>query len=195
MRIIAGKYKGKIFKAPKSLDVRPTTDRVREAMFSSIISIYGKLDNVSVLDAYAGSGALGFESISRGASHLVAFENNKKNYENLVNNYKLFNEENFDAKFLCADVKNAKFHLLFNNKFDVLFFDPPYKNSPMEVLEILKKIKASNLIAKNALIVYEHSAKFNFADFSESFNIENIKGTNSKTYGDIAIEYLRWVKE
>ena len=190
LRIISGKYKGRIFEAPKGLDVRPTTDRVREAMFSSAISIFGPLDNACVLDAFAGSGALGFESISRGATHLVSFENNKKTYDNLLKNFQLFKDENTDVKILFADVKNTNFEYVCKNKFDILFFDPPYKNEASEVVEILRKLKEGNLINNEALLVYEHSAKIKSEDLEKIFDKENFELKNAKIYGDIAVEYL-----
>ena len=190
LRIISGKYKGRIFEAPKGLDVRPTTDRVREAMFSSVISIFGPLDNACILDAFAGSGALGFESLSRGASHLVSFENNKKTYDNLVKNFKMFQDENSDVKILFADIKNSNFEYVCKNKFDILFFDPPYDNDVSEVVKILKKLKVVNLIKNNALVVYEHSAKVKSEDLEKIFEEENFEIKNAKIYGDIAVEYL-----
>lgn len=190
MRIISGKYKSRIINAPRGLDVRPTTDRVREAMFSSLISIYGNLDNACVLDAFAGSGALGFESISRGAKKLFSFENNKKTYENLLNNFKSLNENDAKVKIIYGDVTKYKFDFLCNGvKFDILFFDPPYDNSPIVVLEILKELKSSNL-NKNAVVVYEHSAANNFEEFKKNFESENFVLKNAKIYGEIAVEFL-----
>lgn len=190
MRIISGKYKSRIINAPKGLDVRPTTDRVREAMFSSLISVYGSLDNACVLDAFAGSGALGFESISRGAQKLFSFENNKKTYENLLNNFKLLNENDAKVKIIYGDVTKYKFDFLCNgDKFDILFFDPPYDNSSLVVLEILKELKSSNL-NKNAVVVYEHSAANNFEEFKKNFESENFVLKNAKIYGEIAVEFL-----
>ncbi|MDR2721456.1 MAG: RsmD family RNA methyltransferase, partial [Coriobacteriaceae bacterium] len=76
MRIVAGEYKGRVLKAPSGQTARPTTDRVREALMSVLISARGTLDGAVVLDAFAGSGALGLEALSRGAAHVSFCEKN-----------------------------------------------------------------------------------------------------------------------
>src|SRR5664279_152383 len=78
MRIVAGQYRGRRLAAPKGDDTRPTTDRVREALFSSLHSHAGaNLGGGSALDAFAGSGALGFEALSRGIEHVTFLEREK----------------------------------------------------------------------------------------------------------------------
>lgn len=194
MRIIAGKYGGRKIDVPKGLEVRPTIDRVREAMFSSLISIYGSLDGASVLDAFAGSGALGFEAISRGAKNLISFENNKRNYENLVENYQMLKDDDSNIKLLFADVKKAKFeHVCQNIKFDLLFFDPPYENLPSDVLDILKALIKVDAISKGAVIIYEHASKDSFDAYVELFAMDGFSLVNSKEYNEVAVEYLKYV--
>ncbi|MDO5426376.1 MAG: 16S rRNA (guanine(966)-N(2))-methyltransferase RsmD [Coriobacteriia bacterium] len=194
MRIIAGKYGGRKIDVPKGLEVRPTIDRVREAMFSSLISIYGSIDGASVLDAFAGSGALGFEAISRGAKNLISFENNKRNYENLVENYQMLKDDDSNIKLLFADVKKAKFeHVCQNIKFDLLFFDPPYENLPSDVLDILKALVKVDAISNGAVIVYEHASKDSFDAYVELFAMDGFSLVNSKEYNEVAVEYLKYV--
>lgn len=193
MRIIAGKYKGRILNILKSEDVRPTTDRVREAMFSSINSIYGNIEGTCVLDAFAGSGALGFESISRGSTHLVAFEINKKTHSKLVENSQMFLDVQHSMEIICGDVKKSRFdYVAKDKKFDILFFDPPYVNDAKDVLDILKSLSNLNKINNGALVVYEHSAKTDFQNYIDMFNQENFIYNSGKIYGDIAIEYLKF---
>lgn len=194
MRIIAGKYGGRKIDVPKGLEVRPTIDRVREAMFSSLISIYGSLDGASVLDAFAGSGALGFEAISRGAKNLISFENNNRNYENLVENYQMLKDDDSNIKLLFADVKKAKFeHVCQNIKFDLLFFDPPYENLSSDVLDILKALVKVEAISNGAVIVYEHASKDSFDAYVELFAMDGFSLVNSKEYNEVAVEYLKYV--
>ena len=83
MRVIAGDFKGRNLKAPTGMDTRPTTDRVKESFISSLISAYGSLEGAHVLDAFAGSGALGIECLSRGAESAVFFERDKAALEAL----------------------------------------------------------------------------------------------------------------
>lgn len=192
MRIIAGKYRGRIIQINKGREVRPTTDRVREAMFSSIISLIGSLDNACILDAFAGSGALGFESISRGAKSLVAFENDKKTYQNILKNFETLNCEE-DCKFIFADIKKSSFEISLNNyKFDVIFFDPPYKDNPQDLYEILKRLAKNNNLSEKALVVYEHGLNWKLEDFVDGFKNAGFIHKSSKVYGDIVVEYFRW---
>lgn len=194
MRIIAGKYGGRKINVPKGLEVRPTIDRVRESMFSSIMSMYGNLDEANILDAFAGSGALGFEAVSRGASSLISFEKNKRNYENLVKNSLMLKDDGADIKLLCADVKKANFeHACKGLKFDVLFFDPPYENLASDVLEILKALVKADAINKGALIIYEHAAKDSFDAYVELFAMDGFTLAASKEYNEVALEYLNYV--
>lgn len=194
MRIIAGKYRGRSVDVPKGLEVRPTTDRVREAMFSSLTSLNVNFEETSVLDAFAGSGALGFEAISRGAKSLVSFENNKKNFENLSRNYQMFKEDDANIKLCFADVKKTNFtHIGGNEKFNLLFFDPPYANKADEVLDILKALVKAEKIEDGATVVYEHSTKDSFVAYVELFALESFELVNAKVYNDISVEYLRMV--
>lgn len=193
MRIIAGKYGGRKIDVPKGLQVRPTIDRVRESMFSSLISLYGCLDDVSVLDAFAGSGALGFEAVSRGAKNLISFENNKRNYENLVSNYQMLKDDEANISLLFADVKKAKFDYTCKDiKFNVMFFDPPYENLPSDVLNILKALVRANAINDGAIAVYEHAAKDSFDAYVELFAMEGFLLINSKEYNEVALEFLKY---
>ena len=194
MRIIAGKYGGRKIDVPKGLEVRPTIDRVRESMFSSVISLTGGLEGTNVLDAFAGSGALGFEAVSRGATNLISFENNKRNYENLIENYQMLKDDDANIKLLFADVKRAKFeHVCKDLKFNLLFFDPPYDNLPSDVLDILKALMKVERIEKNAIIVYEHAAKNDFEAYVELFAMDGFSLVNSKEYNEVAVEYLRYI--
>lgn len=194
MRIIAGKYRGRTVDVPKGLEVRPTTDRVREAMFSSLTSLGVNFEDAIVLDAFAGSGALGFEAVSRGAKKLVSFENNKKNFENLSRNFQMFKEDTADIKLLFSDVKKTNFSYVGDvDRFNLLFFDPPYANKADEVLDILKALVKAQKISNNAMVVYEHASKDSFDAYVELFALESFELVNAKVYNDISVEYLRMV--
>lgn len=189
MRIIAGKHRGRLFDIPKSCDVRPTTDRVRESMFSSIISLIGDLSGLCVLDAYAGSGALGFEAVSRGASSLYAFERDKLVYKNLVKNSEIVKDDETNLKFNLGDIETVKC-LITSAPFDILFFDPPYKNPPKNVVNILNNLKNCECLAENALVVYEHSKNDSFDFHVDLFSQSGFELKKSKVFGDIAVEFL-----
>jgi 16S rRNA (guanine966-N2)-methyltransferase len=156
MRIIAGSFRGrKLVDCTKFKDLRPTCDRNREMLFNILDSakflkeISFKIDGARVLDLCCGSGALSFEALSRGANFAVLIDNNpshigiaKKNAENL--------QVAGRAEFLPTDLKsNLKTN---SEKFDLIFFDPPYNEDYQ--LMITNLIKA-NFISNNALLIIE----------------------------------------
>ena len=120
MRIISGKYRGKKLIAPKSINIRPTEDRVREAVFSILYSLLGPLEEKSVLDVFAGTGAFGLESLSRGARNVCFID---KDIETLSKNTALFEKEKDNMKILHADISNLPYT---SNSFDIVFSDAPY---------------------------------------------------------------------
>lgn len=186
MRIIAGKYKGRNIVAPKGREVRPTSDRVREAMFSSINSIYGQLDGANVLDAFAGSGAFGLECLSRGANQVIFCEKNFKTFQNLKDNVQSLNIADVDA--ICINADNQKFNfsrLTNDNKFNLAFFDPPYKYDSECVINIVNNLKSNNSIGDNFLIIYEHDQNNSLQKFEE------LEVVCTKTYGDTSVDYAK----
>jgi 16S rRNA (guanine966-N2)-methyltransferase len=120
MRVITGSAKGCKLSSPEGLDVRPTLDRVKESLFSILYPYLGAID---VLDLFAGSGSLGIETLSRGATSCTFVEKNKKAYDCVINNLKrtrLFEKANIN---LCSYEDFFKKNI---KKFDLVFLDPPY---------------------------------------------------------------------
>ena len=178
MRIIAGKYKSRILKDLTHEGTRPTADRVREALFSKIqTDIKGGI----VLDLFSGTGALGFEALSRGAKEAYLVDSNKSSY-NLI-------KENNDLLGENANIINADFSVALNifakenMRFNVIFLDPPYKTDyAQRALEVIAK---NNLLAENGVVVFEHD--------KENLNISIPKGLlvyDQKRYG---ITYLTYI--
>lgn len=121
MRIIAGEWRGRRIKAPGGSDVRPTTDRVREAWMSAL---GGHLDRLTVLDLFAGSGALGLEALSRGAAHVTFVERARQSLCNLDENLR-----RLQAGGRATVVKGDAFRYvrrLACRSFDLALADPPY---------------------------------------------------------------------
>jgi len=121
MRIIAGRWKGRRLKALQGRGIRPTTDRVRESWMSAM---GGRMDGLRVLDLFAGSGALGLETLSRGAEHVVFVERTRGSLKVLRANVELLEAE--DSTTVVAD---DVFHYLGRAEvptFDVALADPPY---------------------------------------------------------------------
>ncbi|MDE6411791.1 MAG: 16S rRNA (guanine(966)-N(2))-methyltransferase RsmD [Clostridia bacterium] len=145
MRIIAGKYRGRTLSSFQGDNIRPTPDRVKESLFQ-ILS--GKLSGARVLDLFAGSGALGIECLSRGASEAVFNDSSRESLSVLEKNLRLVKEGakpyNLDFRTLLARVEG---------QFDLIFCDPPYKENYLK--EILDTVRTRNLLSADGLVVYE----------------------------------------
>ncbi|MCC5792296.1 MAG: 16S rRNA (guanine(966)-N(2))-methyltransferase RsmD [Legionellaceae bacterium] len=119
IRIIGGKYRGKKLSVPEALGLRPTTARVRETLFNWLMR---DIAGARCLDAFAGSGALGFEALSRGASEVVLLENNPKVYAHLQKTAAQFSDP--AVHVLLEDA--LRFMARQNVPFDIVFLDPPF---------------------------------------------------------------------
>ena len=160
-RIIAGSAKGRRLATPKGPLTRPTTDRTREALFSALASWFGsaeeephrQLAGVSVLDLYAGSGAVGLEAASRGAAPITLVEADRATA-------KIIEKNAADLGFRCS-VRAAKVEAalaIMTETFDFVFLDPPYGQPTEAIEEVLERLSAS-LLAPRALVVVERSSR------------------------------------
>ncbi len=154
MRIIGGKYKGRIIKFPKGLSARPTTDVAKESLFNILQSRYIIEDN-TVLDLFAGTGCISYEFISRGASQAICVDNQYKSI-------KFIKEQVKTLDLNIKPIKNDAFKFLqkCNIKFDIIFADPPYI---LEDSKIIPEIVFSKkLLNKDGLLIIEHGRELNF---------------------------------
>ncbi len=160
-RIIAGRAKGRRLATPKGSATRPTTDRTREALFSALASWFGTaeadseshLAGMSVLDLFAGSGAVGLEAASRGAAPVVLVEADRPTARLI--------KDNARAAGLTVDVRAQRAESVAaepGHEFDLVFLDPPYELAGEKVDSILAAIAASAL-APRGLVVVERSAR------------------------------------
>lgn len=172
LRIISGKYKGKILKGYDIEGTRPTMDRVKESIYG-IIQRYVK-DSI-VLDLFAGSGSLGLEAISNGALKLILVDNNKKVVDTLNENIDSFDE---DIEVIKTDYK--KYLKETNLKFDIIFLDPPYRAGLMN--KALKIIEERGLLRDNGIVVCE------FENIKVETNLELIR---EKKYGPKMVHIYR----
>lgn len=121
MRIIAGAWRGRPLQAPAGMTTRPTADRVRETLFSMLVSRLGTFEGLSVADLFAGSGALGFEALSRGAA-TVAFVENHAAAAGAIR----ANSETLQAQDRARLIGGSALALPKAGPFDLVFADPPY---------------------------------------------------------------------
>lgn len=146
MRIIAGHARGRRLLAPADDSVRPTTDRIRESLFS----ILGDLEGVSVVDGFAGSGALGCEALSRGASRCDFFDLSSKSVELVTENVRRIDASDSAHISRCAFTQGLA---TLSHDPDLVFIDPPY-HTPL-AQQALDALAASPRITPGALIVVE----------------------------------------
>jgi 16S rRNA (guanine966-N2)-methyltransferase len=123
MRVIAGAYKGRRLRSPKGGETRPTSDRVREALFS----ILGDVGGLRVLDLYAGSGALGIEALSRGAAEVVFVESERRAADTIRANLRAVGDP--DAIIWVGDALEYLRRADAGAPFDLVLADPPYSSA------------------------------------------------------------------
>ena len=176
MRIVAGKYRHRLLVFPEDNNIRPTKDRIREALFSSL----GNINNYQVLDLYAGSGAMGIEAISRGASHCYFVDINKvalKTIKDNIANLQIDNATILNKK----DVEALEYFAHNNIKFDLIILDPPYKEGKYN--EVITYIINNDLLIKGGVIVTECNYEIDLSNI----NYQRIK---KHSYGEIKINIL-----
>lgn len=173
MKVISGKLKGRTIKGYNINGTRPTMDRVKESLFAII---QDKINGSIVLDLFAGSGNLGIESISNGASVCYFVDNNYECIKVINDNIKTFNI-NEQSIILKRDYLDSLKYFRDNNiKFDIIFIDPPYKYNIKN--ELLKKIIDYDILNDYGIIVFEYQ---NEEDIDNDINLELIR---NKKYGD-----------
>lgn len=185
MRIVAGSLKGRTINAPEGEGTRPTTDRVREALFSSLYSLRGGFEGAVVLDAFSGSGALGIEALSRGAELAVFYENDAKAVRVLRKNLEGCKLDSKVARIVQRDVLKAT-PTAPGRPFDLVFLDPPYAYDSAAVLGMVSQMRDAGSIADDAIIVYEHALK-SADDVTGSFEAFGIILQSVKKYGKTGI--------
>lgn len=189
MRIIAGEWRGRKLAAPKGDGTRPTTDRVRESLMSSLSSALGGFDGVVVLDAFAGSGALGFEALSRGARSATFVEADARAFRTVEANAKTLGLSRPRACLLRGDVL-ARPPRQAAAPFDLVLLDPPYATDPTLVFAMLDALDASGSLAACALVSYEHAKATDLTPFAQAASV-SWQAVSRKVYGETAIDFLR----
>lgn len=189
MRIVAGELKGRVIASPSESTTRPTTDRVRESIFSSVYSRLPELDEVRVLDAFAGSGALGIEAISRGAKECVFFERDHAARRVLESNLKSLGLGAGRAQIRPLDVFECA---QLGGPFKLVLLDPPYACDAGEVRGLLYRAAQSGELDEACVVVYEHAIA-NKQEVADAFADDAAFAlTGQKKYGKIGVSYFRY---
>lgn len=189
MRIIAGTLRGKTIQAPKGEGTRPTIDRVRESLFSSLYSYFGGFSNIHVLDAFAGSGAMGLEAMSRGAASALFYEMDPKAVKVVERNVA-------DCRFGAPECMVRKADVLASpplrprHPFNLVLLDPPYATDPALIFDFMNKLARTGAVAADALVCYEHATATDLDAFAE----EQASGwelESKKKYGKTTVNVYR----
>lgn len=181
-RIIGGSAGGRRLKTPPGDGTRPTSDRVREALFSAIESQLGTLVGHSVLDLYAGSGAVALEALSRGAASATAVESDRRVARLVsVNASDLALSLNVVARAVEKVVAEPA-----RDPFDVVFADPPYPLTEAELASVLEGLDRNGWVASGSLVIIERSSRSPQPSVPDGWEI-----LRDRRYGETVLWYVR----
>ena len=180
MKVISGILKGRNIEGYNIEGTRPTMDRVKESLFSTI---QNNVKDSVVLDLFAGSGQIGIEAISNGANICYFIDNNKEVIKILNKNISNLNIKSSSRVILSDWKKSLNDFANQNIKFDLIYVDPPYNYDVYE--KILEKVSTLNLLNENGLIILEHSN----LKLKDSYN--NLTLYKAKKYGNKSINIYK----
>jgi 16S rRNA (guanine966-N2)-methyltransferase len=186
-RIIGGRYGGRRIVAPAGRDTRPTSDRVREALFGTLASLVD-LDGARVADLYAGSGAVGLEALSRGASHVLLVEAEPKAARLVRENIATLGVG--PAARLVTDRVERVLGTPPAAGYDVVFADPPYALPDVRVDEMLTALVTGGWLAGEAVVVVERSSRGAPLAWVDGL-VPALTGTSGRRYGETMLWYGR----
>lgn len=181
MRIIGGTYRSRIIAMPKGADIRPTQDKVRQAVFNILQDVNGAV----VLDLCAGSGAYGIEAISRGARHVTFVDNNSKCVQTISRNLESLKVETSFFNIIRRSALDVPMELEENGKrFDLIFLDPPYHQDLAK--KCLISIDACDILTQSALVVAEYYGREELPR-----DLKKLTFLTERTYGNTLIGIYR----
>ncbi|MGW2217014.1 16S rRNA (guanine(966)-N(2))-methyltransferase RsmD [Nonomuraea sp. NPDC001684] len=181
-RIIAGSAGGRRLAVPPGRGTRPTSDRAREGIFLTLDSLYG-LREARVLDLYAGSGAVGLESLSRGAAHALLVESDAKAIRTIRANIRSLGLEGAE---LVADKVERVLARPPEEPFDIVFADPPYALGDGEVTRVLELLRDNGWLMDEGLVAFERETRGKSLMWPEGYVEERVR-----RYGEASVWYGR----
>jgi 16S rRNA (guanine966-N2)-methyltransferase len=182
-RIVGGSAGGRRLKTPTGEATRPTTDRVREALFSALEAQLGSLTGLRFLDLYAGSGAVGLEAMSRGAGVVTSVESDRRTARMVQDNATTLG---FRKVEVIAQPVDRALGQHPRAPYDVAFADPPYALENGDLEQVLALLVAHQWVATGSLLVVERSARS-----VEPAWPEGLVRERSKEYGETVLWYVR----
>lgn len=184
-RVVTGRFRGAILQAPEGDKTRPTTDKVKEALFSIIQS---SVPDSEFLDLFAGSGQIGIEALSRGAKRVTLVERSGQAASIIAKNISKIRMEGSDEiRFHKKSVAQA-LELLgqAGEKFDIIFMDPPYKSVPEAALAAGEIICRLGMLKEGGMLIVEHAS-----DNPPAECLAELKSVRSCSYGTTVITFFK----
>ena len=183
MRIISGSARGRQLAAFGGKDIRPTPDRVREALFSILTSRFGSFNGLNILELFAGSGAQSLEALSRGAASAILVDSGRVAAKTIPENIKRCRFETA-VRFIPQDVFSTLPRLAQSSPFDLILLDPPYNKNLIP--QVIEKIESLNLLAENGIICAESARDEELSDCGR------LKLIESRVYGSSRIHLYQF---
>ena len=183
IRVIAGTLRGRRLSTIRGIKVRPTSDRVRESIFSILSR---KVLNARVLDLFAGTGALGIEALSRGSEFAVFIESGRQAYTMIKQNVSSCGLEDRCECIRWNAVKNLNCLQSIREPFNLIFMDPPYNKGLIS--PVLKNLLKIHALQNGAVIVVEHAGTERFVEDAPELRL-----TDQRIYGKTLVSFLHYV--
>ncbi len=180
MRIISGSFKGRKLASIQGTATRPTSDRVRESIFNILAS---RITNATVLDLFAGTGALGLEALSRGADKVVFIDSSASAVQIIQKNIIACKAEDRARTIRWDIAKNLSCLYSDTPVYDLVFMDPPYNKN--FIVLALKKLMDKDVLADGATIIIEHAAEETIPE-----DLPGLSLTDQRIYGKTLVSFL-----
>jgi 16S rRNA (guanine(966)-N(2))-methyltransferase RsmD len=160
MRIISGRYRGRVLKSPPGMQIRPTSDRLRETLFNVLAP---RIEDTRFLDLCAGSGAIGIEALSRGAAHVTFVDRSRKMCGLVESNLDLCGVPEDETEVVMSEAGEflRRASARAERKWDIAFFDPPYA---IDYLPVLAAFGTGAILEEEGVLVVEHHHKNELKD-------------------------------